>query len=127
MILKRTHILPSCTLGDFQQDDGTHVCYTIELPWLGNHPMTSCIPLGSYSCNTYFSPRHGFNVWRLAGVPDRTEIEIHPANVSAELLGCIGVGDLIGTLDDTMAVLNSQNTFKMLQSTLPDSFNLTIS
>lgn len=114
------------TFGELTDDDGKHVCFTIELPWLYNHPMKSCVPTGTYQVNTYFSPSHGFNVWRLADVADRSEIEIHPANFASQLLGCIGVGSAIDEICGVPAVLDSQVTFKMLLSVLPDSFTLTI-
>lgn len=126
MILTRTQSLPDGTFGNLADNDGNQLCLTVELPWLDNHPQISCIPIGTYEVNTYFSPKHGFNVWRLANVPQRNEIEIHPANLASELLGCIGVGDTMGGIDGVTAVLNSQNTFKMLQSKLPDSFTLVI-
>lgn len=125
MIITRTYQVGQ-TLGEWRDDDNNHLCYTIELPWLNNHPMKSCIPAGTYTANSYFSPKHGFNVWRLAGVPDRSFIEIHPANFVSDLLGCVGVGDSQGQINGVPAVLNSQETFKMLLSTLPDSFTLTI-
>ena len=112
------------TFGELR-NDGNHLCYTIELPWLDNEPDKSCIPPGTYEFNKYISPKHGF-VWLARNVPNRTEIEIHPANFASDLLGCIGVGDSIGQISGVNAVLNSQETFAMLKATLPDSFNLTI-
>ena len=115
------------TFGELFNEDGSSLCYTIELPWLDNHPQKSCIPVGTYVANTYFSPHHGFNVWRLDAVPGRSEIEIHPANFASELLGCIGVGRSIGVIGDQNAVLDSKSAFLMLQSILPESFTLEIS
>lgn len=115
----------SGTLGAWYDDQGNKLCYTIELPWHNNHPQLSCIPTGTYEFAAYVSPKHG-TVWMAHNVPDRSFIEIHPANLASELLGCIGVGDTIGTIDGQPAVLNSRNTFKMLESRLPDDFMLTI-
>jgi len=125
MLLKRQPSTDDGTLGELFDDDGNHLCYTIELPWKENLPDKSCIPLGTYEFNRYISPKHG-SVWIARDVPNRTNIEIHPANLADELLGCIGVGDTIGNIDGMVAVLNSRSTFRMLLSTLADSFSLTI-
>lgn len=126
MKLIREPSTPDGTRGTWYGDDGERLCYTIELPWADNHPDLSCIPSGSYEFEKYFSPKHGFWVWEALNVPGRQDIEIHPANLSSELLGCIGVGDTLGDIDGHVAVLNSQATFRMLMSRLPDSFYLTI-
>ena len=125
MILTRQPSTPDGTLGELRDDQGCFLCYTIELPWFDNEPDKSCIPAGTYDFARYVSPKHG-SVWMAHNVPGRSAIEIHPANLADELLGCIGVGSSIGQIDKLPAVLNSQNTFKMLLSTLPDEFTLTI-
>lgn len=66
-------------------------CVTIEREWLNNEPNLSCIPLGVYECSLYDSPKHG-KVYQVKNVPNRSEIEIHIANVMQELLGCIALG-----------------------------------
>lgn len=96
--------------------------YTVERPPTGEHP---CIPVGTYDVEKFNSPKHG-DIWMLQDVPGRTAIEFHPANNINDLLGCIGVGNSLGEVDGLPAVLNSQSTFKMLKSVLPDSFQLTI-
>lgn len=124
------------TFGEWLDNNGDHLCYTVELPWNDNEPDKSCIPLDTYTFNQYESPKHG-QVWIVQNVAGRSNIEIHTANFWFQLLGCIGVGDSIGQLeyDSTEypeytgkifpAVLNSQKTLDMLRSTLPATFNLT--
>lgn len=72
------------------------ICYTIELPWLQNRKMVSCIPEGRYQLVKRFSPRHQHHLL-VHGVPNRTLILIHRANNAAkELKGCIApVTDLV--------------------------------
>jgi hypothetical protein len=125
MLLIRQPSTPDGTLGELRDDDNNHLCFTIERPWLDNKPDVSCIPPGRYEFSRYISPKHG-SVWKANNVPNRTFIEIHPANLADELEGCIGVGSAIGSIDGKPAVLASQETFKMLQSKLPDDFILTI-
>ena len=69
--------------------NGTIVCYTIELPWLGNQKRISCIPEGEYILQKRFSPKFKWH-FHLMNVPGRDLILIHPANdAKKELLGCI--------------------------------------
>lgn len=124
-VLSRTLYDPQGTFGQLIDPQGNKLCLTVELPWLNNHPQTSCIPKGNYQVKAYQSPKHG-QVWQIMNVPDRSYIEIHAANTILDLLGCIGTGNALGEVEGLPAVLNSQTTLAMLRSTLPQSFSLTI-
>jgi hypothetical protein len=89
MILELTRIyFPEGTQGMLEWN-GTLVCYTIELPWLGNQRRISCIPEGEYVLQKRFSPKFNWHL-HLRNVPGRDLILIHPANdAKKELLGCI--------------------------------------
>lgn len=116
------------TFGQLSSDDPDilfPLCFTIERPWLNNQHGISCIPTGIYQVEQYNSPTKG-DVWQLLNVPNRSNIEIHPANFASQLEGCIAPGDAIGELEGMSAVLHSRKTFSMLKSCLPDSFQLTI-
>ena len=73
-------------------------CFTIELPWLNNQLLCSCIPEGRYALQKRWSPRHKWHLL-VKGVPDRSLILLHPANnAQKELKGCIApVTMLTGT------------------------------
>jgi hypothetical protein len=87
LVLKRTYF-PEGTQGVLEWN-GTIVCYTIELPWLGNQKRISCIPEGEYVLQKRFSPKFQWHL-HLKNVPGRDFILIHPANdAKMELLGCI--------------------------------------
>ena len=87
LVLKRTYF-PEGTQGVLEWN-GTIVCYTIELPWLGNQKRISCIPEGEYILQKRFSPKFQWHL-HLKNVPGRDLILIHPANdAKTELLGCI--------------------------------------
>jgi len=87
LVLNRTYF-PEGTQGVLEWN-GTIVCYTIELPWLGNQKRISCIPEGEYVLQRRFSPKFQWHL-HLKNVPGRDLILIHPANVAkTELLGCI--------------------------------------
>lgn len=65
------------------------VCYTIELPDLGNQRSISCVPEGLYLLRKQFSSRFQHHL-ELVDVPNRQLILIHPANDALqELRGCI--------------------------------------
>lgn len=113
------------TTGKWLDDLGAILCYTIERPWLNNANEVSCIPAGRYRCTRFTSPTKG-DVWLVNDVIGRSMIEIHAANFARQLLGCIAVGDQIGKIGNEVAVLNSQKTFAMLHSKLPDEFYLNI-
>jgi len=87
LVLNRTYF-PEGTQGVLEWN-GTIVCYTIELPWLGNQKRISCIPEGEYILQKRFSPKFQWHL-HLKNVPGRDLILIHPANdAKTELLGCI--------------------------------------
>ena len=87
LLLTRTYF-PEGTQGVLEWN-GTIVCYTIELPWLGNQKRISCIPEGEYILQKRFSPKFKWHL-HLMNVPGRVLILIHPANdANKELLGCI--------------------------------------
>jgi hypothetical protein len=64
-------------------------CYTIELPWLNNQPMCSCIPEGKYELQKRWSPKHKWHLL-VKGVMRRSFILLHSANnAQKELKGFI--------------------------------------
>ena len=87
LLLNRTYF-PEGTQGVLEWN-GTVVCHTIELPWLGNQKRISCIPEGEYILQKRFSPKFQWHL-HLKNVTGRDLILIHPANdAKTELLGCI--------------------------------------
>jgi hypothetical protein len=87
LVLNRTYFSEG-TQGVLEWN-GTIVCNTIELPWLGNQKRISCIPEGEYVLQRRFSPKFQWHL-HLKNVPGRDLILIHPANdAKTELLGCI--------------------------------------
>lgn len=68
---------------------GLFVCYTLELPWVGNQKQLSCIPEGQYVLKRRYSERFKEHL-EVLDVPNRTLILFHPANnAQRELQGCI--------------------------------------
>lgn len=87
--LERFAYTPIGTLGRLFVGDST--LFTVERPWLGNKPFSSCIPPGHYQCQRYSSPKYP-DTWEIVGVPERSLILFHVANFPHEVQGCIGLG-----------------------------------
>jgi hypothetical protein len=63
---------------------GEHWTYTLELPWLDNKQMLSCIPGGDYRVVPRSSQRFGRHL-HVTNVPGRGAILFHPANFGGAL------------------------------------------
>src|SRR5690349_18869896 len=100
---------------------------TIELPWRNNQQGISCIPKGIYTVKKFMSLKHGL-CFLIMDVPGRSMCEIHAANFSRQLLGCIAPGkehtDIDG--DKLRDVTDSGKTMKRLLELLPEQFELEI-
>lgn len=90
---------------------------TIELAWKENKKRISCIPAGYYKAFKHQSPKFGETIW-LQNVDDRSEILIHPANFSRQLLGCIAPGENFLDIDKDglIDVTNSKKTMDKILS-----------
>lgn len=118
--------------------DGKEFCKTLERPNLGNSRddkdtllnESSCIPEGVYK--VVHDKTGNFKYFRLLNVPDRVNIEIHPANIADELLGCIALGEKIE--EDVMFkgqkrdyfLTNSLVTCRKARKAFPKEFELEI-
>jgi hypothetical protein len=72
------------------------IAVTLERPWLGNAPDVSCIPPGTYPLRRAIhhpGTPGAFECFEIADVPGRTYIHIHPANLVAQLEGCVALGE----------------------------------
>jgi hypothetical protein len=72
--------------------EGTPFCATLELPWKGNAPDVSCIPVGTYPVALLSSARWGRPMPHIQNVPGRSAIEIHIGNFLQDTDGCVLVG-----------------------------------
>jgi len=115
-----------CTIGILTYKD--FQCFTLELPWLENRTNISCIPRASGYKGEKYKSHHNGDCIAIINVLDRTHIQIHSANFTRQIKGCIAVGDSIKFLDgDTIPdVSNSKNTLKALLSVLPPFFTIEI-
>lgn len=120
------------TYGVWYKDDMPINLVSLELPWLDNQKKISCIPEGTYKCTLFQSPSKGL-VYLLHDVPNRDMIEIHVANYTSDLLGCLGMGCAFAkmlnpkTKQMEAAVSNSSAALaKLMALTGSKEFTLTI-
>jgi len=113
VILERYGYTPMGTFGRLHYRD-LH-CYTVEKQWEHNQPFISCIPVGIYKLETTIfyggdgpGGKRDYPTYKLLSVPNRSQIKIHVANTSDDLMGCIGLGTQLGSLSKRWAVLESK-------------------
>lgn len=118
------------TYGMLTTDDGKEICHTLELPWKDNAPRISCIPSGTYACHRRFSQHFQCEVFEITRVPGRSDILMHPANYTSELLGCVALGSSFADLngDGVKDLASSRVAFKAFMELMRgvETFTLTI-
>lgn len=82
----------------------------------------AAIPVGIYRGYKRDSAHFGMRVVGI-DVPNRTDIECHPANTPAQVKGCVAIGSSI----DSDALDNSRTAFDRMMSILPEEFTVKIS
>jgi hypothetical protein len=80
------------------------------------------IPEGTYKGYKRDSAHFGMRVVGI-DVPNRTNIECHPANQPSQLLGCVAIGETI----DNDALDNSRSAFDRMMATVPEEFTVEVS
>ena len=121
-VLERVY-LKNGTLGIFDRN-GLNI-KTLELPDLSNYQNISCIPEGVYKVKKGVNTK-GKNVFHVFNVPNRSGIQIHVANYTNQIKGCIAVGLKNGVKSNKCFTSDSAKAFNLMHSQLPDSFELEI-
>ena|ERR1700719_3647161 len=115
LLLTRNRKTDDATFGTLQIEN-VFECYTMER-------NTVIIPEGIYSIEFTFSPHFHRLMPLLDGVPERSDIRIHPANWPTQLEGCIAVG----TAEEPDALDYSDKAFEALWDKIKDQTDLKIS
>lgn len=132
VLLRRETSTDEGTFGRVISDDSIWI--SGELPWRDNLPGKSCIPRGIYTVTWRNSLKHGM-CYHVENVPERTDIEIHPANYVgdkekkfiSQLLGCIALGHSVKDLNGQKAVIDSRKAVTEFEQYLAyKSFELII-
>lgn len=82
----------------------TFTCKTLELPWLDNKKMISCIPKGTYRVKKVFWTKKLRSYYQVQNVPGRSGIFMHPGNFHFNFEGCIGLGAKFGDINNDSEV-----------------------
>lgn len=82
--------------------------YSLEQPWRNNTEGASCIPEGTYNVKRDRTGK--WQYYAIQDVPDRTFIEIHPANYVRQLAGCLALGQ--SRMDDGFSIGSSELALK---------------
>lgn len=116
------------TYGRLEDAEHRQLAVTLELPWRNNMPNVSCIPAGTYTAVRYHSPKHGYDLFMITGVPHRSAIEMHIGNLPPDTDGCVLLGSNIGTVDGHHGITGSQAAFARFMDRMRgiDAFPLTI-
>ena len=100
------------TFGTLTDEENRKLCVTLELPWRNNAHGVSCIPPGQYIARRRFSPKRGYDLFGIEGVPDRSDIEMHIGNLPSDSEGCVLLGTVFGLLGQKAGVLQSGEAFR---------------
>jgi hypothetical protein len=124
LTLTRYGSTPFGTFGEVTLPSGAKL-FTVERPWAGNQPRTSCIPEGIYTLRKRTSPivdrtsggkyKQG---WEVCDVVNRSLIMIHAGNTMDDLLGCIAPGTALGMVNGKWAVSSSRPAMDTLMAEL---------
>lgn len=129
LTLRRLEMTPFATFGQLSNEEDRFVAATLERPWLDNLHDESCIPAGTYEARRYHSPKRGYDVFMLASVPDREDIELHIGNTAADSHGCILLGSNFGVVNGQRGITGSAAAFARFMDGLRgvDAFTLVVS
>jgi len=94
--------------------NGERICYTMERAALA-------IPEGTYPARKRDSAHFHMRVVGI-DVPNRTDIEIHPANTPVQVKGCIATGSEV----DNDALDNSRSAFDKMMGIVPEEFTVRV-
>lgn len=89
-----------CVVGNFSTAEKTWFSLELPLAFEGKEdvPDKTCVPAGTYEVKNLWSGKHNclmphVIIPHVDGIPDRTQIEIHPASCPDNLLGCTAIGE----------------------------------
>ncbi len=114
--LVRTSYTDKGTSGQLINSSGYPICLTLELPWRNNEAFVSCIPCGNYTLKRdirHKGKKSECTVWEFQDVPDdRDQCQLHIANRTSQLQGCIAPVTNLGMLGLEYFGVSSRDAFK---------------
>lgn len=115
--------------GTLVDEGDNQLCVTLEHAYLVRGNWTPKLSVGTYTCERYLSPEHGYELFVVRGVPDFmgqpvTFIELHIGNYNCDSTGCVLLGDDIQGIMITKSK-DAFERFMALQAGV-DSFSLVV-
>src|SRR5262249_10511743 len=98
--------------------NGKAMCYVLERPWLDNLPEISSIPAGTYAASVRIDGSKGWRI-ELKNVPERTNVQLHIGNTTADSIGCLLPGMELDR-DTLCRVIDSAAAMKKLRTTFEE-------
>lgn len=111
---------PESTQGEMFLD-GVFEAYTLEPPADQAPTKPRAVSIGTYTWAKGMSEHFGFEVVKVADIPDFDNVEIHPGNFPSDTHGCC----LVGANDGANFIGHSREAFDALMAKLPDSGTIT--
>jgi hypothetical protein len=134
IILKRNECLESGIFGEFQTDDGHHLCVTLEHAYKDGETFIPKVAPGTYKCVRHPPNRLPYETFMLENVPEFqgepvSGILIHCGNFNKDSIGCILLGhEIMDQANGEEMITESKNTFFDFMDLQKDEpfFHLTI-
>lgn len=126
--LRRLEQTDFASYGQLVDAEENVICLTLELPWRDNHANTSCIPVGMYVAHR-FRGKRPYDVFKLDGVPGRSDIELHIGNLPHDTEGCVLLGSNLWPINGQPGIAGSEAAFRRFMDHMKgvDSFTLVVS
>lgn len=128
--LRRIEATDLAMFGTLADEENKSFGVTLEPPWRDNERDVSCIPAGTYTAVRFPAGegKRPYDVFKLIGVPDRDDTEIHIGNTIADTEGCVLLGSNYGVVNGQHGITGSQAAFRRFMDALRgiDSFPLTV-
>lgn len=91
--LERIRANAFATYGRWVDETHAQIAVTLE------PPGAQRIPAGTYTLRRRSSKAHRCELFGIEGVPDRSDIEVHPGDLPRDTKGCVLLGTTFGFVD----------------------------
>lgn len=135
LILTRTEATQDGIFSELTDENGTHVCVTLEHAYdsgEGNGSYAPKLKPGTYQCvrgqHRLAKMKLPFTTFEITGVPGHTNILFHVGNYNDDSEGCILLGKMTTYLENHKCITHSKDTFAsfMDMQNKVDEFTLTV-
>lgn len=111
LILTRNQFRPDGIFGFLKDFSGNQIAVTLEHAYTDSGIWVPKLPDGTFICKRRLSPRFGYELFQIMGVPGHNFIEIHIGNYNEDSSGCVLLGEAIVSLNGSQALSMSRAAF----------------